>query len=160
MEHGIKKRLSSALRNPAWICFVWFGMTAGISLLATPARFAAPTVTRIVALDIGRVVFAVLNKAELIALIMFLIVVRASGRSHRWWAVAAVLALIVLAQSIWLLPELAERTAQIVGGNQPPPSIAHAAYSSLELIKLGLLFCSGMVALSSNGASQDRPLTL
>ena len=160
MEYGIKKRLGNALQNPAWICFVWFGMTAGISLLATPARFAAPTVTRIVALDIGRVVFAVLNKAELMALIIFLIVIRASDHSRRWWAVAALLTLIVLAQSIWLLPELAERTAQIVAGGQPPPSIAHAAYSSLELIKLGLLFCSGMVALSSNAASQDRPLTL
>jgi hypothetical protein len=125
-------------------------MTAGISMLATPARFAAPTVTRVVALDIGRVVFAVLNKAELIALIIFLIVVRLSDRGRRWWAVSAVLVLIVMTQSIWLIPELAERTGQIVSGIEPAPSIAHAAYSTLELAKLGLLFSLGVAALSES----------
>jgi hypothetical protein len=154
MKPELKQRIGTALLNPAWVCFVWFGMTAGVSMLATPARFAAPLVTRVVALDIGRVVFAVLNKAELIALIILLVVVRVSKRSRRWWVFSALLVLIVLAQSIWLLPELADRTAQIVAGVEPEPSIAHAAYSSLELIKLGLLFCLGMSALMSDSSTQ------
>ena len=154
MKPELKQKISSALLNPAWVCFVWFGMTAGVSMLATPARFAAPLVTRVIALDIGRVVFAVLNKAELIALILLLIVVRVSNRSRRWWVFSALLVLIVLAQSIWLLPELADRTAQIISGIEPAPSIAHAAYSSLELIKLGLLFCLGMSALMPDSSAQ------
>ena len=150
MKRSIKQRIGYALQNPALICFIWFGMTAGVSMLATPARFAAPTITRVIALDVGRVVFAVLNKAELIALILLLIVVRVSNRSRNWWAVSAVLVLIVLAQSVWLLPELADRTAQIISGITPAPSIAHAAYSTLELIKLGLLFSLGVAALSAD----------
>ncbi len=125
-------------------------------MLATPARFAAPTVTRVIALDIGRVVFAVLNKAELIALIIFLVVVRSSKRGRQWWAVSAVLVLIVMAQTNWLIPELAERTGQIVAGVEPAPSIAHAAYSTLELVKLGLLFSMGVAALSESQIAPKR----
>ena len=105
------------------------------------------TVTRPIALDIGRVVFGALNKAELIALVLLLIVVRTSGQARRLWAFAAVLALILLAQSVWLLPELAERAHMVVAGIEPPPSIAHGAYSSLELIKLGLLAWLGFSSL-------------
>lgn len=133
--------------SPAWICFTWFGMTAGVSLLATPARFSAPLITRPVALDVGAVVFAALNKAEFVALILLLIVVRVSGLAARWWAVCGVLTLILVAQSAWLLPELTARAGMVANGVEPPPSIAHAAYSLLELSKLALLFVSGIVAL-------------
>lgn len=141
-------KFKSAILHPAWVCFTWFGMTAGVSLLATPVRFTAPTVSRAVGLDIGRVVFTALNKAELVALIILLIVVRASGRARHWWAICGVLAFIVLIQSVWLLPELAARADMVVGGAEPPPSHLHATYSTLELAKLALLFGAGFFALS------------
>ena len=139
-------KIKAALASPAWLCFVWFGMTAGVSLLATPARFSAPLITRPVALDVGAVVFAVLHKAEFIALVLLLITIRVSGRAARWWVVCAVLTLILLAQSAWLLPELTARAAMVASGIEPPPSIAHAAYSTLELLKLALLFGCGIAA--------------
>jgi len=139
----------TAIANPAWVCFSWFGMTAGISLLATPVRFTAPTVTRAIGLDVGRVVFTALNKAELVALIILLIVVRASGRARSWWAICGVLALVVLLQSVWLLPALVERAALVVAGVEPPPSALHGIYSSLELAKLALLAGSGFYALKT-----------
>lgn len=148
MTSTLLKQLKAAFANPAWIAFTWFGMTAGVALLSTPARFAAPSVTRPVALDIGRVTFTVLNRAELVALIVFLVVVRLSGRARRWWGVVAVLVLIVLAQSVWLLPALSARAELVVSGIEPPPSIHHAAYSILELVKLGTLFSAGIVALA------------
>lgn len=134
--------------NPAWISFLWFGMTAGVSMLATPARFGAATITRPIALDVGRVVFAVLNKAEFVALIILLIVVRASGLAREYIAVCGVLALILLAQALWLQPELAARTDLIIAGIEPPPSIAHAAYSVLELTKLAVLIYLGFRSLT------------
>jgi hypothetical protein len=143
-----KKRLLTIIRNPAWVCFTWFGMTAGVSLLATPARFSAETITRAIALDVGRVVFAALNKAELVALIILLLIVRASPAARKLWYFAAVLALILILQGEWLLPELAARTDQIIAGIEPAPSIAHAAYSVLELTKLGILVVLGFRALS------------
>ncbi len=139
-------RLKSAFASPAWVCFAWFGMTAGVSLLATPVKFSAPLITRPVALDVGAVTFAALNKAEFVALVLLLIVVRVSGRAAQWWAVCGVLTLILVAQSAWLLPELTARAGMVASGIELPPSIAHATYATLEIAKLMLLFACGVAA--------------
>jgi hypothetical protein len=136
------------LINPAWLAFVWFGVTAGISLLETPVKFTAPMITRPVALDVGRTVFAALNKVELVLLIVLLILVRVSGRSRQLFAACAVLVLILIAQSVWLLPELDVRAQSIIHGIEPGPSIAHAAYSVLELSKLLLLLYVGFRSMA------------
>jgi len=137
------------IKNPAWISFIWFGMTAGVSMLATPLRFTAATITRPIALDVGRVVFAALNKAEFVALIILLIIVRISGQSRTFLLACIGLALILMAQAVWLLPELAARTDLIIAGLTPPPSIAHSAYSVLELTKLALLIWLGFRSLQT-----------
>lgn len=97
-------RIRKALLNPAWVCFTWVGMTVGVSMIATPVRFTATSITRPIALDVGRVVFAALNKAEFVALVLLL--------------------LIVLAQGAWLIPELAARTDLILAG---PEAVSQAA---------------------------------
>lgn len=147
MASTVAQRLRRAFSNPAWICFVWFGLTAGISLLATPVRFASAELARDVKFEVASIVFTALNKAELMLLILFLIVVRVSGAAMRWWAVAGLLVLIVMAQSVFLLPELNARTELVVRGLDPPHSYVHAAYSTLELTKLALLFVTGVLAL-------------
>jgi len=119
-------------------------------MIATPVRFTAGSITRPIALDVGRVVFAALNKAEFLALVLLLVIVRASGRSRELWAWCSVLILIVLAQGAWLIPELAARTDIILAGSEPPPSYAHAVYSTLELIKIGLLLFLGLRSLSES----------
>jgi len=145
---AVFERIRNTLLSPSWICFLWVGLSIGVSMIATPVRFTASTITRPVALDVGRVVFAALNKAELVALVLLLIVIRVSGVARRWWAVGALLTLIVLAQGVWLIPELAARTDIIIAGGEPPPSYAHAIYSSLELVKIGLLLFCGFSTLA------------
>ena len=137
------KGLQHSLVNPSWLAFVWFGVTAGISLLETPVKFTAPTITRPVALDVGRTVFAALNKVELALLVLVLVLVRLSGRSRELFAACAGLALILIAQSLWLLPELSARVQSIINGVEPGGSIAHVTYSVLELTKLALLLYIG-----------------
>lgn len=131
-------------------------MTVGISLIETPARFSAATITRPIALDVGRAVFAALNKAELAALVILLILVRVSGRAAKLWTFCGALALIVIAQSVWLLPELAQRTEMIINGAEPPASYAHAIYSSLELIKIGVLLYFGFYSLQAVDSAGTR----
>lgn len=138
------------LRNPGWLCFAWFGMTAGISLLEAPVKFTAPLITRVVALDVGRVVFAALNKAELAALVLTLVLVRASGLSRQLWAPTLALALILIVQSVWLLPELSQRSLAIAQGIQPGESPAHLIYGLLEITKLLLLLVLGFRAVRHN----------
>ena len=145
---SVAHRIRNALLNPAWVCFIWVGMAVGVSMIATPARFTAVSITRPVALDVGRVVFAALNKAELIALVLLLVIVRVSDRTRALWAWCSLLVLIVLAQGVWLIPELAMRTDIILGGGEPPPSYAHAIYSTLELTKIGLLLFLGFRSLA------------
>jgi hypothetical protein len=141
------QRIRNAVLNPAWICFLWVGISAGITMIETPLRFSTPSVTREIALDIGRLLFATLNKVELLLLVVLLIIVRASGGAAKRWMICSVLALIVVAQSIWLTPELAARAQTIIAGGQPPASFAHAIYSSLEILKIGLLLYLGFSAL-------------
>lgn len=147
MKPDYRKCMRDIVRNPAWVAFTWLGMTIGVSMLATPARFYASTITRPVALDVGRTVFSVLNKAEFVALIMMLIIVRVSAEAKRLWIPVFALALILIAQSAWLLPELSARTDLIIAGTEPEPSIAHGAYSTLELMKFGLLAWVGFRSL-------------
>ncbi len=154
-NQSLAARIRAAVSNPGWVCLAWFGMTAGVSLLAVPSLFSAPATTRAVSLDVARTIFTALNRAELVALVMLLIVVRVSGNARRWWGAASVLALIILLQTVWLLPELAERSRMIVAGTEPPPSIAHAAYSTLELVKLGLLLLLGLAAISTPEARRS-----
>ncbi len=145
---GWLKPFLAGVRNPAWVAFTWFGLTAGISLLEAPVKFTAPALSRAAALDVGRVVFSALNKVELVALIVTLILVRTAGFARQLWAPACLLALILVAQSAWLLPELAERSRQIVAGITPADSPAHAIYAVLELAKLLLLLFVGFRSLA------------
>jgi hypothetical protein len=142
-------RIRNALLNPAWVCFTWVGMTIGVSMLATPVKFMADTLTRPVAFDVGRVTFLAFNKAELAALVVLLIVVRLSGRSREFWAACSALALIVVAQGAWLIPELGARADIILAGAEPPPSYAHTIYVAFEVLKIGLLFALGFRALAN-----------
>jgi hypothetical protein len=137
----VNQRIRKALLNPAWVCFTWLGMTIGVSLIATPMRFAAESITMPVA-------FAALNKAELLTLVLLLILVRVSGRSRDLWAWCGALALILVAQGAWLIPELAGRTDIILAGSGPPPSRAHAIYSTLELAKMAALLFLGARSLA------------
>jgi hypothetical protein len=150
-----RKCTLAIIRNPAWVAFTWLGMTAGVSLLATPLRFTADTATRPVALDIGRVVFAALNKAEFVALIIVLIIVRVSGRARDLWIPVFLLALILIAQASWLIPALSASTDLVIAGTEPPPSIVHAAYSTLELGKLVLLAFVGFRSMQLLMGSTD-----
>jgi hypothetical protein len=143
----VMQRIRNALLNPAWVAFLWVGMSVGITMIATPARFGAASVTRAIALDVSRDVFAALNKAELVALVILLITVRVSGQATRLWGLCGAVALIVIAQSVWLIPELSARTDLIMDGVVPPKSYVHAIYSSLELFKIGLLLFAGFTSL-------------
>lgn len=147
----VLSRIRSALLNPAWICFTWLGLIVGISLVATPARFGAESITRAIALDVSRDVFVAQNHAELLFVVLLLIVVRVSGRSRDLWAWCAGLVLIVVAQNAWLTPELSARTDMILAGTEPPSSHAHAIYGTLELLKAGVLALVGLLC----AAAQD-----
>lgn len=117
------------------VAAVWLGMLVGISFLATPAKFLAPSLTLPVALDVGRHTFAVFNKVEWgFSIVLSLLVLL--GR-RRWVSgvIAIVAALIVACETLWLLPLLDARVGMIIAGGEPPPANHHTLYIALEAAK-------------------------
>jgi hypothetical protein len=130
------QRLSAAL---AVVALVWLGLVVGVSFIATPAKFLAPTLDLSTALDVGRHtfgVFAIVERAAAIALGVLLLLVR---RDVTVVLPGAVIVLSLAAEQLWLLPLLDARVEVIMQGKVPQPSALHAAYVALEGLKLVLL---------------------
>lgn len=132
--------------SPRSVCLVWLGMIIGIAVLEPPARFGAAEITYTVALDVGRGIFALLNRVEL-GLALAVLVLAGFRRAALWvWVVLGAVALILAAQSLWLLPELSQRSVILVGGGEVGPSYAHAAYASTEVAKMLMLLALGLLS--------------
>ena len=57
--------------------FIWFGLVLGLAFIGAPLKFQAPGITLPLGLGIGRLVFSVLNKIEIIlALVLIFSVIR------------------------------------------------------------------------------------
>ncbi|MEJ8570368.1 hypothetical protein [Microbaculum marinum] len=114
----------------------WLGMLVGVSFLATPAKFLAPSLTLPVALDVGRHTFAVYNKVEwgfCVALLLLAFLGRRGWISGVFTIVAV---LIVALETVWLLPLLDARVGVIIAGGEPAPSNHHTLYIALEAAKM------------------------
>lgn len=114
---------------------IWAGVIVGGSLVAAPAKFQAPSLTREVALEVGRAQFAWLGVTELVLCAALLVAVFGS-RSFRWTLGATI---VFGLQRLVLMPVLDERTVRIIAGEAVEPSMLHAVYVAFEVAKLGLL---------------------
>lgn len=115
-------------------------MLAGVSFLATPAKFLAPSLDLPVALEIGSHTFRVFQWFEFGFSLLLLLLALLVRRPWILIAVAVVLFALVELQMLWLLPALHARTLMIIAGETPPPSQMHTLYAVIEAVKfLGLL---------------------
>lgn len=121
------------------IASLWFGLLLGVSFLATPVKFLAPSLTLPVALDIGRHTFAVLNKIEWVTAVLLLFLLLGGCRSWLANAAAIIAALLVLAETVWLLPALDQRVSLIIAGQPLPISSDHNIYIAIDIMKLAAL---------------------
>ncbi|UKJ06842.1 DUF4149 domain-containing protein [Solitalea lacus] len=133
------------LSLPIAITFMWLGCVCAISFLEAPVKFTAPHLTLQVGVEVGRQVFKALNKAEIVfcAIILCFTFINQWSRSIR--IISSTIALIVLLQSVWLLPALHLRVDQIINGATPPPSNLHYLYILLDVLKV-----VGLVLLGIN----------
>ncbi|WP_210247464.1 hypothetical protein [Neoaquamicrobium microcysteis] len=122
-------------------------MLLGVSFLATPVKFQAPSLELDVALDVGRVTFDIFSKIEL-GLAALLVIATFFPRAPRAEMVfTAVAVLVVSIQAFWLLPVLEMRVEAVISGEPLPPSPHHLAYTVLEAVKAVTLVAVGLVAL-------------
>jgi hypothetical protein len=136
---------------------LWLGALLGVSFLATPIKFRAPSLDLRTALDVGRATFAAFSKTEW-ALCLLLIGAAFLWRKLRVWNSIGIagLALVLIVQAVWLLPILDERVGQILAGSTVPPTNHHVLYIVADTAKALLLAAISLSALwdvaSASGA--------
>ena len=130
----------------AFTALLWAGTLLGVSFLATPAKFLAPSLTLPVALDIGRHTFAVFGPIEAL-LCLVLLACAIVTRAGMWIALAVLVFALTILQVAWLLPVLDSRVDLILQGTMPAPADYHRIYIGADLAKLVLLLWLGIGAL-------------
>jgi hypothetical protein len=132
------------------VVFTWLGMVLAISFLETPLKFRAPGVTVPLGLGIGRVVFAALNRVEVVLLVVVGIALAIGPRSAALVGMACALAVLLAVQLGVLRPALRRRTDRVLaaGDADPPRSRHHLVYIALETVKVVVLVALGATALA------------
>ncbi|MCB2406998.1 hypothetical protein [Hymenobacter lucidus] len=123
--------------------FVWAGLVAGISFLEAPLKFTAPHITVALGLGIGRIVFAALNKVELLLATLAVVSAFYLRVPAHIATTLGLLGTILLLQTFWLLPALDVRALALLAGHPAPPSSLHMVYIGLEVVKLLTLLLTG-----------------
>lgn len=131
---------------------IWLGMLLGVSFLATPAKFLAPSLTLPVALDVGRQTFGIFSIVEIFASGVLLVTAVWSRPRSRVMILAAVAGCLVAGQVVWLMPMLDRRVEVILQGSAPGQSSLHSIYIVIESVKLLLL---GLITWFAYEESRD-----
>ncbi len=118
---------------------LWCGMVLAIGFLEAPLKFKAPGVTRELGLGIGKLVFSALNNVELGIAVILTLALFAVSSSKPARFVFGTIALILLMQTFWLIPDLNQRADVIISGGNPPESSTHIFYIIFEAAKVLLL---------------------
>ena len=105
--------------------FIWIGLVFGISFLEAWLKFRAPGLTLQVGLGIGRLVFNALNKVEWVFASLILGIFIWNRQTYMVWSnIYFLLALVILiAQTIWLLPLLDKKAVDIINGKRVERSV-------------------------------------
>jgi hypothetical protein len=126
---------------------------AGVSFLAAPAKFLAPSLSLPVAMEIGRAEFHLLNQVETAFALIALALAGVARPERAIWLGIGVAAALVIAQGLWLLPVLDARAEMIIQGGTPPAAPWHTLYVASEAMKLVALLWTGWIALPRLDAS-------
>lgn len=153
---GLDRRKYWAVGEMA-LAAIWFGMLLGVSFVATPAKFLAPSLSLPVALDVGRHTFLVFSRIEWLLSAVLIGLVLFEARSWLGVTGASIVVVLVAVGTFWLLPLLDGRVGMIIAGQQPAPSKLHTLYILFEVAKLfGLLLVMVDGARRLAGGTKDR----
>jgi len=132
--------------------FTWVGFVCAISFMEAWLKFRAPGVSLSIGLGIGRLVFGALNKVEWVlfaATAVSLFPWKAEKRSI--WMLLLVLAVLLVAQTFWMLPALDARAELHIAGAAVPPSNMHFGYVAAEGVKVAALVWTGTLLIGRTG---------
>ena len=140
------------------IPFIWFGALGAISFMEAPLKFTAPNINLPLGLGIGRIVFQTLNKIEIIlAILLVLSFFFARPKGKSWIYCYGVIAVLLLLETVWLLPVLDARAEQVINGTASPNSNTHVVYIVFDAIKFIALFVLGVILARRSLAKDSLP---
>jgi hypothetical protein len=126
----------------SFILIFWAGYVSSISFMEAWLKFKAPGITLPLGLGIGKMVFSALNKVEWVLLVAYILLNIFYFNSLKFLLnnhLLQVIIVILLLQTLWLLPGLIQRSELIISGKQPGASHIHIYYVVMEIIKVVLL---------------------
>lgn len=131
------------------LTFVWLGMVLGISFLEAPLKFRVPGVTLALGLSIGRAVFRVLNRIELLLGVAIAACLVAGSPATADVLVLALAGAVLLFQLAVIRPVLARRSDKVLAGAEDGPrSRSHLWYVVTEGLKVLALAVGGALLLT------------
>lgn len=132
--------------------FLWIGFVCAISFMEAWLKFRAPGITLPLGLGIGSLVFKALNKMEWIFAILMLLdmFLLHRGVGINLARISLLVALVILiVQTLWLLPALDARIPLYQQGLEVPSSPLHIYYVGTEVVKVVCLIITGIHFLRS-----------
>ena len=135
-EGNVKKNDSTRAFEAMSTLFpaLWTGMIVGVSFIATPAKFLAPSLGARAAFDVGRSTFELFNSIEVVLAIVLLAIALYRENRALVKLVAASLFAITVIQALVVLPVLSDRVSAIIAGYGVAPSYAHTLYGLMEVM--------------------------
>lgn len=131
------------------ITWLWAGILIGVSFIATPAKFLAPSLSLPDALEIGRATFGVLKWIEFSMCASIIgILLGSRRRSSTISATVVVVAMLLVLQYFLLLPILDARVELFLNGATGSTSNLHWLYVMIEVIKTIILIILGTFAFN------------
>lgn len=126
--------------------FFWIGFVGAISFMEAWLKFQAPGITIPLGLGIGQLVFSALNSMEWVFAIVILgnLLVTKEHIFNAKYIYFFLPLILLLLQSIWLLPVMDTRAELIISGADVPDSVLHYYYVGMEIVKLICLFIFGL----------------
>ena len=128
---------------------VWAGIVIGVSIIATLAKFQAPSLSMPVGLEIGRYTFHLLSRVELCFLIAAIVAAGIAPPRSITLLLFLLVAVEIVVQRYWLLPVLDDRVSRILAGGPISSSLHHQVYAVMEGVKSILLITAGAMEYRS-----------
>ena len=132
--------------------FLWIGFVCAISFMEAWLKFRAPGISVGLGLGIGRLVFNALNKVEWVLALVILVNLFLSQQKiicARQFLFFVPFILLII-QTVWLLPVLDARAEMHIQNQVVPPSNLHFYYVGAELIKVTSLGVFGILQFNKN----------
>lgn len=146
--------MNTSVQQPVAIAclFTWIGFVCAISFLEAWLKFRAPGVTLPIGLGIGRLVFGALNKVEWVFAAVVCISTVMHGKPFMTlpnMCLTAVVMILVM-QTVWLLPALDVRAELHMQGKPVPHSYLHFWFVGAEVVKVITLFITAILLLKKS----------